>query len=65
MKTGKLDEYAIEARVFPAFLALLPAPMQGLGLCVLRTALPSERSATLLRGSKMPDRKVQVMCERR
>jgi hypothetical protein len=28
MKTGKLDEYALKARVFPAFLALLP-----LGIC--------------------------------
>jgi hypothetical protein len=28
MKTGKLDEYAVKARVFPAFLALLP-----LGIC--------------------------------
>lgn len=31
MKTGKLDEYAIEARVFPAFLALLPV-----GICASR-----------------------------
>lgn len=29
MKTGKLDEYAVKARVFPAFLALFP-----LGICV-------------------------------
>jgi hypothetical protein len=28
MKTGKLDEYAVKARLFPAFLALLP-----LGIC--------------------------------
>jgi hypothetical protein len=28
MKTGKLDEYAVKARVFPAFLAVLP-----LGVC--------------------------------
>jgi len=28
MKTGKLDEYAVKARVFPAFLALFP-----LGIC--------------------------------
>jgi hypothetical protein len=28
MKTGKLDEYAVKARVFPAFLALLP-----MGIC--------------------------------
>jgi hypothetical protein len=28
MKTGKLDEYAVKARVFPAFVALLP-----LGIC--------------------------------